>query len=299
MTTLYIITGPTASGKSARAMDLAAQTDGVIVNADSVQVYDTLPILSAQPSAEDFQAAPHKLYGYRHPNEDCSAGNWREDTLHTIREILAEGKTPVIVGGSGLYIKALTEGFSPIPDIPEDVRARAVALQAELGNPAFHAELQKRDPVMAARFHPFHTARLVRAWEVLEATGKSLADWQAIPKELPPAEWMFDITLVMPDKDVLDQRCDARFDWMMQNGAMEEIEAFDAVVTRGDIREDALIHRALGARPLREYLHGHLSKEDAIVRAKTDTRQYAKRQLTWFRHQVRPQKNIAKIEKVS
>lgn len=286
---IHVIAGPTASGKSALALSMARDLGGVIINADSMQVYDALPLLTAQPSREEQEAIPHKLYGVQHPNEWCSAGNWREMAMAAIDDTLADNKTPIVVGGSGLYIKALMEGFSPIPDIQDDVRHSVIDLQARLGNPAFYEELKKRDPVMAARLHPHHTARLVRAYEVIEATGKSLSHFQALPKEQPPAHWRFHVTRVMPDKDMLDQRCDARFDWMMDHGALDEVAAFYA---RTDIDEKALIHRALGATPLKAYLDGTLSKEDAVTRAKTDTRQYAKRQMTWFRHQVKPVENL-------
>lgn len=299
MTIIHIIGGPTASGKSARAAERAARDNGVIVNADSMQVYDALPILTAQPSAAEQKALPHRLYGVIPPDQSCSAGNWREHAMREITDILSAGKTPIVVGGSGLYIKALMDGFSPIPDVPDDVRRAAMDLQAKLGNPAFHAELQKRDPEMAARFHPFHTARLVRAWEVLEATGKSLADWQRLPRETPPEDWRFTVEVILPDRDTLNARCDARFDAMMADGAMDEIAAFDRWLTEGRIPPTALINRALGAQPLLAYYRGQISREDAVGQAKLETRQYAKRQMTWFRHQIYPQKNIAKSDGIA
>lgn len=286
---IHVIAGPTASGKSALALSKAQATDGVIINADSMQVYDALPLLTAQPPDEDKQKAPHMLYGVQHPNKWCSAGNWREMAMDAINDVLAQDKTPIVVGGSGLYIKALIEGFSPIPDIPDNVRQSVIDRQARLGNPAFYDELKKRDPVMAARLHPHHTARLVRAYEVIEATGKSLAEFQAMPKEEPPSHWHFQVTRVMPDKATLDARCNARFDWMIDHGALDEVAAF---YERTDIDEQALIHRALGAAPLRAYINGDMSKDDAIARAKIDTRQYAKRQMTWFRHQIKPAPNV-------
>ena len=196
---IHVIGGPTASGKSAHALDLAAKHDGVIINADSMQVYDGLHILTAQPTEEDQAQVPHKLYGTLHPNESCSAGNWREMVEPLIHETLNNGKTPIIVGGSGLYIKALVDGLSPMPDIPQDIRDAAGEKQKELGNPAFHEALKERDPVMAARLDPFNTARLIRAWEVLEATGQSLAEWQEMPRLSPPEDWEFHVTLVMPE----------------------------------------------------------------------------------------------------
>ena len=296
--TIYIIGGPTAGGKSAHALELAQQHDGVIINADSMQIYDGLPTLTAQPSTEDKKAAPHTLYGTLHPNESCSAGNWREIVEPLITEILAAGKTPIVVGGSGLYINALIKGLSPIPDIPDDIRQAASNKQQELGNPAFHAELAKLDPVMAARLDPLNKARLVRAWEVLEATGKSLAEWQELPPLGPPDDWKFDVTLVMPEREVLYARCNQRFEWMLENGALEELESFNKDVEDGKISKTALLRHALGAKPLSDYLKGKLSKEEAVEKGQSETRQYAKRQVTWFRHQIKNNKNVANITQI-
>ena len=295
---IYIIGGPTASGKSAHAIELADKTDSVIINADSMQVYDGLPILTAQPSGQDKAAHPHELYGALHPNESCSAGNWREMVEPLIQKTLKAGKTPIIVGGSGLYIKALIEGLSPIPDIPEDVRQAAGAKQKQLGNPAFHAELAKRDPVMAERLEPYNTARLVRAWEVLETTGKSLAEWQKAPRLGPPAKWQFDITLIIPERDILYNRCNQRFHRMLENGALEELEAFNQAIEEGKINANALLNHALGAKSLTAYLNGKLSKEEAIEKGQSETRHYAKRQVTWFKHQINLNKNVAKITNI-
>lgn len=289
---VYVIGGPTASGKSAHALALAAEHDGVIINADSMQVYDGLPMLTAQPSAEDYAQTPHLLYGALHPNEDCSAGNWREMVLPLIHETLEKGKAPIIVGGSGLYLKALIEGLSPIIDIPPEIRDAAGALQQKLGNPAFHQELAKRDPVMAERLEPMNTARLVRAWEVLEATGKSLAEWQSQPRVTAPDNWEFHVTLVMPAREILYARCNKRFEWMLENGALEELAEFNQRIEKGEVRPNALLNHALGAEPLTAYLNGTMSKLDAITRAQGETRRYAKRQVTWFRNQIKAQVTI-------
>jgi len=287
MPKIYVIGGPTASGKSAHAMALAEKHDGIIINADSMQVYDDLPLLTAQPPEADKAQAPHEFYGYLHPNEDCSAGNWKETVEPRIGEILESGKTPIIVGGSGLYINALVYGLSPIPDIPDDVRQAASAKQKELGNPAFHSELKKRDPVMAERLDEYNTARLVRAWEVLEFSGKSLSEWQNLPLAGPPKEWEFDITLVMPEREVLYDRCNRRLEWMIDNGALEEVEAFNNRIEKGEVKPNALLCHALGFRPLTAYLKGEMNKEDAIEKTQRDTRKYAKRQTTWFRNQIK------------
>lgn len=293
--TIHIIAGPTASGKSALAIEHAQKLGGAIINCDSRQIYDALPILSAQPSEEDKNTVPHHLYGTLHPNDLCSAGSWRDMAVPVIEKLLDDGVVPIITGGNGLYIKTLMEGISPIPEVPAEIRAAAVARQQELGNPAFHEELARRDPQTAAKYHPMHTARLVHAWEVLEATGTPLAEWQAIPKAAPPDDWTFDITLVMPDRETLYARCNKRFHQMMAMGAMEELEAFDSHVENGEISRDSVVIKTVGANALRALRSGRISREDAIILAQTETRQYAKRQTTWFKNQIKPQKNIANI----
>lgn len=297
--TIHIIGGPTASGKSALGLEIATTHNGIIINADSMQIYDGLGILTAQPSEQDKQTVPHALYGCLHPNQDSSAGNWREMVEPIIEQALENGQTPIIVGGSGLYIKSLMEGFSPIPDIPEDVRQAAIDAQEELGNPKFYEELEKKDPVMAGRLHPYHTARLIRAWEVLEATGKSLAEWQELPRIQPHEDWVFDVKLVMPEREILNKRCNDRFVQMLEMGALEELKEFNALKDKGEIKDNTLLNRALGARPLSAYMNGALTREEAVEKAQIETRQYAKRQLTWFRHQVKEEKNVAKIEILS
>lgn len=293
--TIYIIAGPTAGGKSALAVKRAKELNGAIINCDSRQIYSELPILSAQPSAKDKEAAPHHLYGTLHPNDTCSAGSWRETATPIIEHMLAKSIAPIITGGNGLYIKTLIEGISPIPDVPAEIRLAAIEKQKQLGNPAFYEELQKRDPETAALYHPMHTARLIHAWEILEATGKPLAHWQSIPKIAPPDDWMFDITLVMPERKVLYDRCNKRFEQMLKAGAAEELEAFDKKVKSGEVSKDSVLIKTVGANGLRAWREGRISKEDAITLAQTETRQYAKRQVTWFTNQVKPAKNIINI----
>ncbi len=283
---IHIIAGPTASGKSARALELAKQTGGVIINCDSMQIYDGLKTLTAQPPESDLRQAPHLLYSHLHPNDTCSAGTWREIVEPIIHELLEQGKPPIIVGGTGLYIKALTHGLSPMPDIPQKIRNAAVKKQEELGNPAFHEMLAKHDPIMAQRFHPFHTARLVRAWEVLQATGKSLSEWQKLPLLSPPDNWEFDIEIIIPERPVQHQRCNDRFLWMMDNGILEEVEQFNQLIENGDIRGNVALVKALGYRPLLSYIKGEMSKNEAIEQSQARTRQYAKQQVTWFRNQI-------------
>jgi tRNA dimethylallyltransferase len=282
---VLIIAGPTAGGKSARAMEIAAARNGVIVNADSLQIYDALPVLTAQPPASDKAGIPHSLYAALAPHERCSAAQWRARAMAEIDAAHEAGKLPMLTGGTGFYLKALVEGLSPIPDVPSDVRARIMALQKKLGNPAFHADLAKIDPVMAARLNPNDTQRLVRAREVIEATGTSLAAWQDIAPEPPPAHYAFELLLVSPERSVLYERCNARFDHMIEHGAVDEVRVFDRRLQDGEFPADVPLTHALGFRPLQAWLRGEMKKDDALEKAKAETRQYAKRQVTWFRHQ--------------
>ena len=284
---IHVVAGPTASGKSAFAMELAGRTpQPVIINADSLQIYDGLPTLTAQPSATDKAAVPHVLYGALHPNDVCSAGNWQHMAAAAIEAAFAHGQTPIICGGTGLYIKALMEGLSPIPDIPPAVRQEVVALYDELGVPGFHEELMRRDPDMAARFHPGHKARLMRAMEVLIATGKSLAEWQEAPPVPPPAHWVFEVHKIMPEREALYARCNARLEAMMESGALDEVAAFKAQIESGAVNSGVPLTKALGYKEFCQYLDGTMALDDAITLAQGETRRYAKRQVTWFRHQM-------------
>lgn len=284
---IHIIAGPTASGKSARALEVAKQMDGEIVNCDSMQVYDGLHTLTAQPPEEDLKQATHHLYSCRHPNDVCSAGNWREMVEPLIQDILTREKTPIIVGGSGLYIKALTDGLSPMPDVPDEIRSAVVARYEKIGAIAFYDELLARDPVMAKRFHVNHKARIIRSMEVLEATGKSLAEWQELERLSPPQNWDFKIEIIIPERPILHDRCNKRFDWMLENGALEEVEEFTARIKSGEVKEAIPLTKALGYRELLAYIKGDLTREEACAGAKAKTRQYAKQQVTWFRNQMK------------
>jgi tRNA dimethylallyltransferase len=276
-----IVAGPTASGKSGLALRLAEQFDGVVINADSMQVYDVLRVLTARPGPEDEARAPHRLYGVLPPGELCSAGRWRALAAAECQAAWAAGKLPVVVGGTGLYLRSLSQGLSPIPDIPDTVRNAARALFAEMGNAAFHAMLHQRDPVMAARLHPSNSQRLTRAWEVLEATGRSLAEWQAEP----PIDQLgaeFASILIAPEREALYAGCDGRFLTMLDHGALEEVRALMAL----DLDPALPAMKALGVPELTAYVKGELSLDAAVAWAQQTTRNYAKRQLTWFRHQL-------------
>lgn len=297
--TIHIIAGPTAGGKSALAIKRAKETGGAVINCDSRQIYNALPILTAQPSTQDMADVPHHLYGVLHPDESCSAGRWLAMAVPVIEEMLSRNITPIVTGGTGLYFKALMEGLSPIPSVPIEIRNAAIQKQKELGNPAFYEALKQRDPETAALYHPMHTARLIHAWEVFEATGKPLAHWQSLPKEGVPENWAFDITLVMPERETLYARCNARFVQMMDMGAVEELEAFDEKVARGDISKHSIMMKTIGAEALRAWKKGEISKDEAIALAQTETRQYAKRQITWFKNQIVPAHNILAVSSFS
>lgn len=288
--TVQIVAGPTASGKSAHALKIATKQNGVIINADSMQVYDALPLLTARPDAGEQAQAPHRLYAFLHPAAHYSAPAWAQAALAEIEAARDVGQTPIVVGGTGLYLRALISGFSPIPDVPPYVRASVMALQAELGNPAFHAHLQARDPVMAARLHPQDTQRLIRALEVFEATGRSLAAWQAIaptpPRLSDGTALQFAITLFDLPRAVMHDRCDRRFKMMIDQGVLDEVAHLSALIETGIVPEDALVTKALGFAPLRAHLAGLIPLSAAITRTQAQTRQYVKRQCTWLRHQL-------------
>lgn len=284
-----VIAGPTASGKSALALERATRDNGVVINADSMQLYDAIPLLTACPDEHDLAAAPHRLYRALAPGDDCSAARWATMALNEIATAFANGQTPVIIGGTGLYLRALIEGLSPIPAVPPEIRARAGARQAELGNPGFHADLAARDSVMASRLHPQDTQRLIRAWEVLEATGRSLAYWQTLPPEPPVidgVELRFDVTIFDLPRALLHERCDRRFMQMIERGALAEVDALSALIDSGAVPPAAAITNALGFSALRDHRRGLLTLPEAVTKAQAQTRQYLKRQCTWLRHQI-------------
>ncbi|MBI3440571.1 MAG: tRNA (adenosine(37)-N6)-dimethylallyltransferase MiaA [Proteobacteria bacterium] len=278
---VVIIGGPTASGKSGLALTLAEQFSGVVINADSMQIYRGLPILTAQPTPEEKAKVPHRLYATQDPGNSCSAVLWRDLALEEINQAHADNKLPVIVGGTGFYLKILLQGISPIPDIPHNLRDKISCLQKKMGNPVFHQELAKRDPIMASRLHPFNTQRLVRAWEVLEATGKSLAEWQALPRNKSPENICFLTIVILPRRDSLYAACNTRFEHMLKKGALDEVKKF-----RQQHSAETALAKALGYPELCSYLNGKISQQDAIRAAQQSTRHYAKRQMTWFRHQT-------------
>jgi tRNA dimethylallyltransferase len=277
-----LITGPTASGKSALAVELAKQHGGVVINADSMQVYDTLRVLTARPSEEDMEGVPHHLYGHVPARQAYSTGAWLRDVTALLARIRAEGKLPVFVGGTGLYFKALTGGLSEMPVIPEAIRQRLRGRLLEDGPEGLHAELTKADPAVADSLNPQDGQRIVRALEVFEATGQSIAEFQgqAGPVIVDP-ETARKI-VVLPDRAVLHQRINGRFEKMLEQGAEEEVKALLAL----DLPAEMPVMKAIGVSQIATMLRGEMSRSEVIERGAAATRQYAKRQMTWFRNQM-------------
>jgi len=277
-----LIAGPTASGKSALALAVAERLGGVIVNADSMQVYGDLRIITARPTVTDEARAPHRLFGHVDAAENYSVGRWCQDARAALDDVRRNGRLPILVGGTGLYFKALTQGLSAVPPTPPDIRAAVRARCDAEGAAALHAELARRDPAMAARLRPGDRMRLARALEVLEATGRSLADWHrdGLPAILDPDDAL-KIFLVI-ERAELQRRIDARFDAMLAEGALDEVRA---LAGRGlDPMLPAM--KAHGVPWLRRHLAGEISLEAAAAGGKQDTRRYTKRQVTWFRNQM-------------
>lgn len=270
-----LIAGPTASGKSALAMQIAAEQGGVIVNADSIQVYENWRILSARPSLQDENAHPHHLYGHIGRHEDYSVGHWLRD----VTPCLSGPDRPIIVGGTGLYFTALTEGLAQIPEIPADIRTRA---DARLGNHGIAAMLSDLDAGTAGRIDHLNPMRVQRAWEVLHATGRGLAHWQDnTPPPALPLDTCHALVVDAP-RDWLIPRIEARFDLMLANGALDEVRE-----NMADWNPDRLSSRAIGAPELISYLRDEMTLDQARTAATIATRQYAKRQRTWFRARMK------------
>jgi tRNA dimethylallyltransferase len=277
-----LIAGPTASGKSALALALSQRLNGAVINADSQQIYRDWRILSARPTPQDEAQAPHFLFGHVALDTDYSVGAWLADLSETLQTCRNRALTPIITGGTGLYFKALTEGLAPIPPIPPEVRAAAEAELQRLGLARFAAALAERDPETAATLDQANPMRLLRAWEVLEATGTGMAEWRN--RTAPPLLPLDQTTAfaLIPPRDWLYARCDARFDAMLEDGVLDEVAAVMALGLDPTLPG----MKAVGAPELMAHLSGETSLEEATIRAKTATRRYAKRQLTWARNQM-------------
>jgi tRNA dimethylallyltransferase len=274
-----LIAGPTASGKTALALDMAARNGGAIINADSMQVYRELRILTARPTPDEEARAPHHLFGHVGVTDAYSVGRWLADAAAALAWCRDAGMRPVIVGGTGLYFKALLEGLAPVPAVAADVRAHW-RREAEIRPPGvLHGMLAGRDPEMAARLEPADLQRIVRALEVLDSTGVSLANWQRLRGAPLIREAEAERYVILRDREVVRARCDARFDQMVAAGALDEARALAAL----NLDPALPAARAHGLRALQSYLRGEIDLEEAIAAGKLETRQYVKRQETWIR----------------
>lgn len=278
---ILVVAGPTASGKSALGMAIAEQVGGTVINADSMQVYRDLHILTARPSEEEMLRVPHRLYGVLDGAEHGTAALWGALARQAIAEAVAAGRVPILLGGTGMYLRSLFEGLAEIPPIPPEIRAAARARLADEGAQALHAALATADPATAAGLKPGDSQRLVRAWEVLQATGRGLVAWQEAPTAPGLPNPVFRL-LLRPPRAALYARIDRRFQGMIDKGALEEARK---VLERTDIPADAPMRKAHGLPELIQYLKGEIGLDEAIRIGQLNTRHYAKRQTTWFRHQ--------------
>ena len=278
---VVFIAGPTAAGKSAAAMTLASRIGGEIVNADAMQVYRDLRIVTARPSPQDEAAVPHHLYGALDGAERCSAGRWARMAVQTINGVAARGRTAILVGGTGLYFRALEEGLSPIPEAPEEIRARASARRSAIGPHAFREEVLARDPAMA-RLPEGDVQRLLRAWEVFEATGKPLSHFQSLPRA-PLIDGPIRKAVIAPPREALYARCEARAQAMLEEGAIEEVRA----LLERRLNENVPVMKALGVPEIAALLRGEKTRGETLEALQQNTRRFAKRQLTWFRNQAK------------
>jgi tRNA dimethylallyltransferase len=278
---IILIAGPTASGKSALALDLARQKNGTIINADAMQVYAGLPILTAQPNAAEQKEIPHELYGVTDPAEASSAGKWLALATAVIDKTIALGRMPILVGGTGMYFKSLVGGLVEIPPVPDEVRAETEKLYAELGEKKFRHTLAKLDPVSAERIEKNDRQRLIRAYEVVLHTGKSLSHWQKKTAVGFLDDFSVESHLLMPEREKLYENCDRRFVAMIERGAIDEVKN----LLQRNLNPELPAMKILGMREITAYLKGEINLNDATIKGQQATRNYAKRQMTWFRNQ--------------
>ncbi|KLN62618.1 tRNA delta(2)-isopentenylpyrophosphate transferase [Kiloniella spongiae] len=284
---VIVITGPTASGKSALGVDAALALDGEIINADSMQIYKELDVITARPDKESLEKVPHRLYGTIPGSGKCSVEQWRTMAIGEIDEVHGLGKVPILVGGTGMYIRALEKGIAEVPDIPDTVREKGRTLLAQIGGEAFKAELSLLDPEMGAKLNSGDSQRLARAWEVATHTGKSLLHWQREAEGKVPDYDFIRFALVPPREDLYDN-CNKRFEIMLDQGGLKEVEDLLAL----SLDPSLPIMKALGVPELTEYIQGKASLENAISRAQQNTRRYAKRQMTWIRTQYNDARTV-------
>lgn len=280
---VVIIAGPTASGKTELAQKAAELFNGEVVNADSMQVYADLRILTARPTDAEMGGVPHHLFGCLPASERCSAGKWLEMASNAIRDIHQRGRVPVIAGGTGLYLKALTDGLAEVPEINSEIVDGVSAHYDGIGGEKFLSELRAVDPAAADKLPPTDRQRLIRAAAVFAQTGRTLSDWQAEQPDQPgyPADYI--TVFLMPPRDEMYAAIDARFDRMMELGALDEAREFKML----GLAPDLPAMRAVGVAELLRHLDGDMDLETAVSKAKTASRQLAKRQMTWFRRQIR------------
>jgi tRNA dimethylallyltransferase len=295
---IILIAGPTASGKSALALALAEKLGGTIINADSMQVYRDLRIITARPTPEEEARVAHRLYGHVDAAENFSVGRWCTEVADVLAAAKREAGAAIVVGGTGLYFSALTQGLAAVPPIPAQIRNEVRARLASDGAEALHAELMRRDPVAAARLMPGDRARVTRALEVILATGRSIMQWHEANMPACVDAALAAKVFLMPDRDALLRRVEARFDAMMTAGALEEAHALAA--RRLDPNLPAM--KAHGVPWLIRHLNGEIALAEAVEGGKRDTRRYTKRQATWFRNQlsdfvwVEPERALAAVE---
>lgn len=276
---MLVIAGPTASGKSALASALAETIGGVIINADSLQTYRDLKVLTARPDRDAEARVPHRLYGYLDAATRGSAAAWKSLAQDEIAAAIKAGRLPLVVGGTGLYLRALRQGLAPVPDIPDEIRRETMALHRALGGALFRERLAALDPAAAGRLPAGDTTRLLRAYEVVRATGMPLATWQARPHD--PAPWRFATIHLMPPRDLLYRACERRFAAMIAAGALAEAAALLA----RNLDPGLPAMKAIGLPALFAHLRGECTLAAAIAAGQRATRHYAKRQITWLRHQ--------------
>lgn len=275
-----LIAGPTASGKSAAALALAERLGGTVINADSMQIYREITVLTARPSAEEMARAPHRLYGHVSVRAPYSVGRYQADAATALAETRAAGRLPVFVGGTGLYFAALTEGLANIPPVPREIRDAVRVRRGQLGPEAFFAELAARDPEAGRRLRASDTQRVLRAMEVVEATGRPLSYWQSHAGKPVLAGLKLARFVLSPPRARLHAQINVRFEAMLDSGALAEAEALAGL-------DPALpAAKILGLRPLQALAGGEMTRQEALAAAQAATRQYAKRQLTWFRHRM-------------
>lgn len=277
MPRLAVIAGPTASGKSALALELAARDAGTIINADASQVYRDLRILTARPSVEEEAQVPHRLYGYRDGAGACSAADWAADAKAAIADVVAAGRLPILVGGTGLYLRTLIHGIAPVPDIDPEVRRAVRSLTAAQA----HAALMQEDRPLADRLHPNDTTRTQRALEVIRSTGRSVLFWREQRVGGIVNDFAVESRVVDLGVENLNKRCDSRVDLMLAAGAVDEVR----ILLARDLPPDIPVMKSIGVLPLSQYLSGKTTWEDARAALQQATRNYAKRQRTWFRNQ--------------